>query len=146
MANVSSKVGKAFEKDFANSCPEEFMLVRLKDGKGYGMNPCDFILLTPYKGIMLELKTTKEKRLARSNIRDHQLEILSMADKLDITSYFVVNFREFDETYLLPAGRAKDYFNTGKKSIPIDWFRENTVRVPQIKKRTRSWYEYAVFD
>ena len=72
MANVSSKVGKIFEQDFYNSCPDNMLLIRLKDGKGYGRNPCDYILLTRFAGYMIELKTTKEKRLPKANIRDHQ--------------------------------------------------------------------------
>lgn len=66
MANVSSKVGKAFENDFAKSCPDNMLLVRLKDGKGYGKNPADYILLSKHAGYLLELKTTKEKRLTKS--------------------------------------------------------------------------------
>ena len=101
MTNKSSQVGKNFEADFANSCPDDMVLVRLKDGKGYGKNPCDFILLTKDKGYMLELKTTKEKRLPKSNIREHQLEILSTVERMEIPAYFVINFRTYDETYVI---------------------------------------------
>ena len=100
MANISSKVGKAFEQDFYKSCPDIYLLVRLKDGKGYGKNPADYILLTKQGGFLLELKTTKEKRLPRANVRDHQLEILAEASKQGLHAYFIVNFRTYDETYL----------------------------------------------
>lgn len=142
MANVSSKVGKQFEQDFYKSCPEDMLVVRLKDGKGYGKNPCDYILITRFRGYMLELKTTKEKRLARANIRDHQLEILAMASSLGIPAYFVVNFRELEETYLLDALVAKEYYDTGAKSIPIQWFRDNCKQIEQNKIRTRWRYKY----
>lgn len=142
MANVSSKVGKVFEGDFYKSCPEDMLLIRLKDGKGYGRNPCDFILITRFRGYMLELKTTKEKRLARSNIRDHQLDILSTASSIGIPAYFIVNFREYNETYLLDALDARKYYDTGAKSIPISWFRENCKQITQNKIRTRWRYVY----
>lgn len=142
MANVSSKVGKAFESDFYNSCPDDMLLIRLKDGKGYGKNPCDYVLVTKFRGYMLELKTTQEKRLAKANIREHQLDILAMASSVGIPAYFVVNFRTYEETYLLDGLVAKQYFDTGAKSIPIAWFRENCKKIEQTKKRTRWRYVY----
>lgn len=141
MANVSSKVGKIFEQDFYNSCPDNMLLIRLKDGKGYGRNPCDYILLTRFAGYMIELKTTKEKRLPKANIRDHQLAILSEASKLGLHAYFIINFRSFDETYII-AGDALEKAFDGVKSIPIQWFRDNCKRINQTKKRTRWRYEY----
>lgn len=141
MANVSSKVGKIFEQDFYNSCPDNMFLIRLKDGKGYGRNPCDYILLTRFAGYMIELKTTKEKRLPKSNIRDHQLVILSEASKLGLHAYFIINFRSFDETYII-AGDVLEKAFEGVKSIPIQWFRDNCKRINQTKKRTRWRYEY----
>ena len=141
MANVSSKVGKIFEQDFYNSCPDNMLLIRLKDGKGYGKNPCDYILLTRFAGYMIELKTTKEKRLPKANIRDHQLAILSEASKLGLHAYFIINFRSFDETYII-AGDALEKAFKGVKSIPIQWFRDNCKRINQTKKRTRWRYEY----
>lgn len=141
MANISSKVGKAFENDFARSCPDNMLLVRLKDGKGYGKNPADYILLSKHAGYLLELKTTKEKRLPKANIREHQLVILSEASKLGLHAYFIINFRTFDETYLVPGNVLEQAFE-GKKSIPIQWFRDNCRRIEQYKKRTRWRYEY----
>lgn len=142
MANPSSKVGKAFESDFYKSCPEDMLLVRLKDGKGYGKNPCDYILLTRNQGYMLELKTTKEKRLPKANIREHQLEVLGTVAEIGIPAYFVVNFRTYDETYVVDAGVIKKEFEGGKKSLPIQWFRDNLTPLKQTKKRTRWRYEY----
>lgn len=141
MANISSKVGKAFETDFYNSCPDNMLLVRLKDGKGYGKNPADYILLTRFAGYLLELKTTKEKRLPRANIRDHQLQILSEASKQGLMAFFIINFREYEETYYVAGDVLQNAFE-GKKSLPISWFRENCDRVKQNKKRTRWRYEY----
>ena len=140
MANISSKVGKAFEQDFYKSCPDNYLLVRLKDGKGYGKNPADYILITKHGGYLLELKTTKEKRLPRANVRDHQLEILAEASKQGLHAYFVVNFRTYDETYLIAGDTLQQAFE-GKKSIPLEWFRENCRRIVQTKKRTRWRYE-----
>ena len=117
MANPSVTVGKAFEKQWASSCPDDMLLVRLKDGKGYSKNPADYILLTKHGGYLLELKTTKEKRLPRANVRDHQLEILAEASKQGLHAYFIVNFRTYDETYLISGDTLQQAFE-GKKSIP----------------------------
>ena len=95
-------MGRLLKNDFAKSCPDNMLLVRLKDGKGYGKNPADYILLSKHAGYLLELKTTKEKRLPKANIREHQLVILSEASKLGLHAYFIINFRTFDETYLVP--------------------------------------------
>ena len=141
MGSVSKTVGRNFEQDFYKSCPENMLLVRLKDGKGYGKNPADYILLSRHGGYLLELKTTKEKRLPRANIRDHQLVILSEASKAGLHAYFIINFRSFDETYLIAGDTLEKEFE-GKKSIPIQWFRDNCKQIPQYKKRTRWRYEY----
>lgn len=141
MASTSSRVGKIFEQDFYKSCPDNSLLVRLKDGKGYGKNPADYILLTKHGGYLLELKTTKEKRLPKANVREHQLAILAEASKLGLHAYFIVNFRTYDETYLISGDVLQREFED-KKSIPIDWFRENCKRIKQTKKRTRWRYEY----
>ena len=141
MANTSVAVGKAFEKQWADSCPDDMLLIRLKDGKGYSKNPCDYILLTRFAGYMIELKTTKEKRLPKANIRDHQLAILSEASKLGLHAYFIINFRSFDETYVIAGDTLEKAFE-GVKSIPIQWFRDNCKRINQTKKRTRWRYEY----
>ena len=141
MGSVSKTVGRNFEQDFYNSCPDNMLLIRLKDGKGYGKNPCDYILLTRFAGYMIELKTTKEKRLPKANIRDHQLAILSEASKLGLHAYFIINFRSFDETYIIAGDTLEKAFE-GVKSIPIQWFRDNCKRINQTKKRTRWRYEY----
>ena len=141
MGSVSKTVGRNFEQDFYKSCPDNMLLIRLKDGKGYGKNPCDYILISKMAGYLLELKTTKEKRLPKSNIRDHQLVILSEASKLGLHAYFIINFRSFDETYIV-AGDILEKAFEGVKSIPIQWFRDNCKRINQTKKRTRWRYEY----
>ena len=43
MGSVSKTVGRNFEQDFYKSCADDYLLVRLKDGKGYGKNPADYI-------------------------------------------------------------------------------------------------------
>ena len=141
MGSVSKTVGRNFEQDFYNSCPDNMLLIRLKDGKGYGKNPCDYVLLSKIAGYMIELKTTKEKRLPKANIRDHQLAILSEASKLGLHAYFIINFRSFDETYIIAGDELEKAFE-GVKSIPIQWFRDNCKRIKQTKKRTRWRYEY----
>ena len=141
MSSTSSRVGKAFERDFSNSCPDGAMLVRLKDGKGYGKNPADYILLAPNYGCLIELKTTKEKRLPKSNIREHQLAILAEASRQNIGAYFVVNFRTYEETYVVAGDVLADALQN-VKSLPIQWFRDNAIKIPQTKKRTRYIYDY----
>lgn len=135
-------VGKEFETDFSSCCPSEYYLVRLQDGKVTKPNPCDYILLAKGKGIMLELKTTKEKRLPSQNIKPHQLEIMSKChEELDIPAYFVVNFRCCNETYLASAYWVRLKLSRGK-SIPLADFQQECVKIGQSLKRTRYKYDY----
>ena len=137
------KWGKAFEADFRKSCPDDILMQRLYDGKW--RNPADYYLHDGENLIYLELKTTQHKRLDRANVRDHQLYSLNELNKRKrIKGGFVVNMRAVDETYYIDGETAYRLFEEeGLKSIPLEYFRKNCVRVGQVKKRTRSAYNYS---
>lgn len=82
-----------------------------------------------YKGyyIDFEAKETKSKTaFALTNIHPHQIEHLKNIDKHHGIAFLIVRFTTLNETYLLTAKKL-NYFleNVNRKSIPIDYFRNN---------------------
>ena len=138
-------VGKAFEQCFRDSCPKDVFLLRLKDTQ-WGKNPCDFISYKKPIMHLLELKTTKGKSLPFKNIAPHQLESLNRVWEVEgVEGYFIINFRGVNETYAVDGRRMYKYFHDtshGRQSYPLDWVRENGIKLKQTKKRTRYRYEY----
>lgn len=144
MPNKSNLVGKGFERDFKSSCPKDVLILRLKDGKGLGKNPCDFILYYYPHMYMLELKTVQGKSLPLANIKEHQLATMDKVWEIDgIVGGFVINFRTLNETYFVDGRKMKSFVETtDRKSFPIEWVRQHGVLLPQHKARTRNRYEY----
>ncbi|WP_331722134.1 Holliday junction resolvase RecU [Alkalithermobacter thermoalcaliphilus] len=109
-------------------------------------NICDFMCHNPYskETILMELKSTKQKSLPLSNIKNNQLVGLCNASTYEgVKAYFIINFREVEETYAIEAEKIKDFIeNTDRKSIPIKWCRENGILIEQEKKKSR--YRYNV--
>lgn len=136
--------GKIFEQDFKMSCPEEILILRLIDSS-YGANPCDFIVYEKPYFYMLELKSTKLKRLPKDMIRPKQLESMYHANKVDgVTAGFLVNLREVDnETYFLNGVDVWTAFqDPNKKSLSLKDIRLMGEKVESNKKRTRYRYNY----
>lgn len=82
-----------------------------------------------YKGkyIDFEAKETKSKTaFALTNIHPHQIKHIENIHNHSGIAFLIVRFTTLNETYLL---LAKDFINflkeTNRKSIPIDFFREN---------------------
>ena len=82
-----------------------------------------------YKGkyIDFEAKETKNKTsFPLSNIHEHQIQHLENIYKNNGISFLIVRFTKLNETYLLETNIFINYIkNENKKSIPIDFFREN---------------------
>ncbi len=82
-----------------------------------------------YKGkyIDFEAKETKSKTsFPLSNIHNHQIKHLENIYNNNGISFLIVRFTKLNETYLLETNIFIDYIkNENKKSIPIDFFREN---------------------
>jgi len=146
--------GKDFEKDFVKSIPDRCDITRLKDGGGWSnatnmrftsSNPCDFIVFsesgqdTIHK---LELKSTLGKSLPFGNIKEHQLEELYQSSLKGVEALFIVNFRDVNETYRVSVQALRAFINqTDRKSVPLSWFRECTILIPQTLIRVRYKYD-----
>lgn len=96
------------------------------------------------KTIFLELKTTKGKSLPFGNVRENQVKgMKDISTKDNTSSYFIINFREFEETFAIKASEIHFFYYNGKrKSFPIDWCKSNGILIKQELKRTR--YKYNV--
>lgn len=151
--------GKQFELDFKNSIPESVWYYRFKDGTSNWDNSDKSNTRFQHKNIsdcelyefpylfLLELKSTKEKRIPFTMVRDNQMKELSEASvKRGIIAGFIVNFREFEETYFMPISQYNYYKgNFDSKSIPLIIFRENCMRIDQRKLIKNYRYDLGEF-
>ena len=57
---------------------------------------------------------------------------------------FILNYRDLEETYYITVAQMVEFINAGeRKSIPVEWCRENGVQIAQKKKRVRYSYDLA---
>lgn len=155
--------GKKFEQDFKSSVPDDVWYYRFRDGTAtfYGgiennngtrfqqSNICDCQLY--YYGLfLLELKSHKGKSLSHGQFMTTKGEIkhlheLVLAQAFGINAGVIINMRDVEETYYLHADVVLDHIlNSGRKSIPLDFMRENGYRLIAEKKITR--YRYDIKD
>lgn len=150
--------GKQFEKDFKESISSNVWYYRFKDSPAtYDMNSacnscpqnkqkhvrfatkniCDCEIYKMPNLFLLELKTTNQKSLAFSMVRDNQINELTSADvHKGIVAGFIVNFRAVNETYFMPVVGFNYYKKVlTSKSIPIAIFRDNCLKIEQMKLR-----------
>ncbi|SCB92219.1 recombination protein U [Priestia flexa] len=103
----SKNPGKAFEKDFYDSIPENVFAYRMKDdslGFANVKNPCDFILYKIPNLYLLELKSHKGKSIPFGALQLNQVESLYQYSTIDgVKAGFVFNFRDVNETYFVNA-------------------------------------------
>ena len=82
-----------------------------------------------YKGkyIDFEAKETSSKTsFALTNIHPHQIKHLQKIEEHKGISFIIVRFTTLNETYLLTTKKLMEYLdNTNKKSIPLDYFKDN---------------------
>ncbi len=157
---MSRNEGKKFEEDFAKSIPKEWYYYRLKDSAGSWANTslsrftpknsCDFFLFTGSTLYGIECKSFKGKSMPHSNIKNNQLIGLlemSINDPLNAQGYFVLNFRDLEETYAIGAFIVNDMIEQDRrKSISIEEARVNGILIPQKLKRVRYSYDLTVLD
>ena len=146
--------GKVFEDSFRKSCPDDMLILRMNDGGGWSnstttrftsSNICDFLLFTGYRLFMLELKSLSGKSLPLQNIRENQIKgLLLCGTKPNVKAGFIINFRDINETYYLPACEV-EIFQTqnARKSIPLDYVREFGVLVPQKLIKVKYRYDFS---
>ena len=138
--------GKQFEEDIKASFPTDFFVERYKDDtagfKGVA-NPADFRVYKKPFTFLIECKSHKGKSLPLVKIRESQLKGLAKAVEYDgIYGGFLFNYRELEETFYIPVISVQEFmvFET-RKSIPVEWCRENGIKIPQRKKRVRYTYD-----
>lgn len=138
-------IGKVFEEEIKSSIPAEFYVERYKDDtagfKGVA-NPADFRLYKYPYTFLIECKSHKGKSLPLDMIRDAQIKgLVSAGNYLGIYAGFLINFRDLEETYYIPADLVLYFILHGdRKSIPVGWCRDIGVRIEQKKKRVRYSY------
>lgn len=150
---MAKNVGKLFEWEFIESIQEWICLIRLQDAWWWSnatntrftiKNPCDFIMHNGKTLFLLELKTTKWASLPFSNIKWNQLYSLKKYDTYNnVEAYFLINYREKEETYLVRPDQIECVMKN-RRSLPIDFCRENCIRIPQTKKRVRYLYDLSI--
>jgi recombination protein U len=152
---MAKNPGKEFERDFIKSIPDRCDVTRLKDAGGWSNatnmrftsnNPCDFIIYSErhrsMKMYKLELKSTILMSLPFGNIKDHQLEELYQSSLKGVEALFIVNFRKVNETYRVSAVALQAFIDqTDRKSIPLAWFKECAILIPQSLIRVRYRYD-----
>ena len=143
---MAKGVGKIFEEEVKASIPSEFYVERYKDdtaGFSGVSNPADYRLYKYPYTFLLELKTHKGKSIPLDKIRENQIKGMYKAIFYKgIYAGFLINFRELEETYYITVQDLIAFIDTKeRKSIPVDWCRENGVRIEQTKKRTRYTYD-----
>lgn len=86
-----------------------------------------------YKGKYLdfEAKNTRNKTsFPLSNISPHQIKHLERVIKHKGIAFFIIQFEELNEVYLLDASFVIDYYyNAPRKSIPYDVFQQEGIQI-----------------
>lgn len=148
--------GKRFEEDIKKSVPKEYWYYRFKDnassfsgGEGTRFatsNICDCEVMTEEYLFLLELKSHKGTSLSFTCIRNNQIEEMSKVNYKRIKAYFIFNFRDKEKTFAVDAKKVKSYIEAAeRKSIPIDWCRENGIEIEAQKKKARYKYNLENF-
>jgi recombination protein U len=152
---MAKSPGKAFEEDFKKSIPEEVYFYRLKDGTAgfsgtknenvrfQAKNDFDCFAHVDGRLYGIELKSVAEKSLSFGNIKKNQWEGLERVNShKDCYGFFLVNFREINETYAVPIHSLMDFRDSNtKKSINSTECREIGLLIPQKKLISRYRYD-----
>lgn len=149
--------GKRFEENFKKSVPKNIFYYRLRDGaSSWGGNEkvrfqieniCDSIMYDGDYLYTLELKSTKGKSFPFSNIREHQItDLLWCSSFINVISGLIIDFSDLDECYFIEINNLKNYINnTVRKSIPIDYCKNNCLKIDVEKKRINKRYNVENF-
>lgn len=146
---MAKNIGKIFEEEIKASFPPDFFVERYKDDtagfKGV-CNPADYRVYKYPLTFLIECKSHKGKSLPFDKIRRDQIEKQAnyILNYKGVYGGFLINYRDLEETYYIRAGAVLSYLSHAeRKSIPVEWCRENGKRVEQTKKRVRYSYDVA---
>ena len=145
---MPTNLGKVFEAEIKASIPSDFYIERYKDDTSgfYGVsNPADYRLYKYPLTFLLELKTHKGKSIPLAKIRDNQVQGMYRASQhKGIYGGFILNYRDLEETYYIAVDQMVSFITSQeRKSIPVEWCRDNGIRITQKKKRVRYSYDLA---
>jgi recombination protein U len=155
MTKINS--GKRFEQNWKNSIPKDIFYYRFRDGSSsWGGNDkvrfqqtniCDCLMFDGDYLYLLELKSTKGKSLPFNNIKEHQIKDLLWASVYANTICgLVIEFSELSECYFIEISQFKEFYDTtDRKSISIDYLRENGIKICVEKKKINSCFDINKF-
>lgn len=151
---MDKNLGKIFEEDFKKSVPDWCWIYRFRDGTAnfageknqnvrfQAHNICDFMIMANERLYLLELKSHKGASIPFSCIRPKQLEEMAEITYPNITAFFLLNFRDIERTYAVRAGELRKFIETtDRKSVPIQWCKDQGIEILGEKKRTRFRYD-----
>ena len=144
------KSGKRFEDNIRKSVNVFFY--RFRDGtsswdKGKSRfqqtNIADCEIFDGDNLFILELKSTNEHSLPFNNIKKHQIQDLTRYSIYkNVICGFLINYEKYDECYFIEISLFNDFLTLNdRKSIPIEFARENGVKIPLKRLRTNKVYE-----
>ena len=153
-------LGKVFEQNFRKSIPDskDIYYYRLKDSASsyYGGNAnlrfsnnniADAFLfhVTEYMNnlLILEFKSHKGKSLPISCIRENQLkEMVEASKKSQVIPLLVVFFSDIERCFSLNIKDVDNFIkNSGRKSIPLEYFEQSAIEINVTKLRTNYKYD-----
>lgn len=156
---VKKPPGKKFENNFKDSAKKEgvffhrindvFIPFEYRSVIKVVKNKYDNFIFSEGHLFPLELKSTAQKSFSFDEkiIKQHQIDNLLEAEQYDgIMPGFVFNFRESDNftVFVHIQDFIKYKLNTNRKSIPIDFCKEEGVEIKSELKRTN--YHYFIGD
>lgn len=158
--------GKAFERDWKDSTPNNFYIYKIRDpAQSFGptkitkysiKNPFDYIMYDHTLLYALELKSTCDTNISfeipneyhgTCKIKLHQIEALKTAKSKGLLAGFILNFRSNDKTYFIEISDFTNFaYGTYKISInQNDIVGLRHLVIQQRKKRTRQSYDVKRF-
>ena len=95
----------------------------------------------------LELKSTKGKSLPYNNIKDHQIrDLLWCSEFANVISGFVIEFDSTNECYFIEISQFEKFKEqSDRKSLPIDFCRENGLKIEIINKKVNRQFNVEKF-
>lgn len=164
MSFIAKNIGKVFEQNFKNSCPEDVLIYRPPDAAGsFNMNaglrfsqhsPCDFMIFDGKLNTLwtLELKTFEgscsfeRTKNDKGIIHYYQIESLKKFSAYkNVCSGFVLDFRKTGNTYFLMINEWDKLINSiSKKSFNENDMLKYSNPISIDKKKLKVNYRYDI--
>lgn len=137
--------GHIFEEEFKKSIPFFIYSKKLKVAQFYknGGNEGDYLVYYKPNLFIFELKSHLGKSIPFEALRENQIKgLVRVKGNIDGAKVgFIFNFRDLEETFYLSAYDVANYMETAdRKSFPIEWVREQGIKIEQERIRVRYRY------